>query len=244
MLVTPKQKYFVAILLALTSIGLSAQRSSLPSGESSFEVSFGPSLLFGDIGDPLTTKFFLDPQSIAHGPTKLINSTISMGFHQELNTKWAYKISIFSSAYESATPDANNNRYYSDVMELAARGEYVLYRSKYRRVSTVFLHAGVGTIYSNYVVNPLPSSTVLPDQITAVEVPAGIGFRQQIFDKFKVGLDLNTHYVFNDLIDGRGVPLVTSGFWPHDITFNASVTVSYVIYEGNLKANSCKCEWY
>lgn len=233
---------FLAILLSFT---VGAQNYKFASGESSFELSIGPSTLFiGDIGSPLKEKYFFDTSSTMHDSLKLINSSIVFGFHQELDDKFAYKISVHTSSYERQKSTESVNYFLSNVFELTARGEYTLFRKIKPHESHFFIHAGIGVLYSSYVVNPQPSVALEPLWITAPIVPVGVGYRYYLTDRFKLGADFNIHYVFNDMVEGRGVPTYTTGTWPQDVLMNASITASYVIFEGNKRRGRCRCEWY
>jgi len=240
-----KKKVVFALLIMLFGLSAQAQNYKLSSGESSFEISIGPSTLFiGDIGDPLKEKYFFDTSSQMHDSLKLINSSISFGFHQEINEKFAYKISVHSAAYERQKSLTSTNAFLANVFELTARAEYTIYRKIRPQESHVFVHAGIGVLYSSYVVNPPASVAMEPIWTTAPVIPVGLGYRYYLTDKFKVGADVNIHYVFSDLVEGRGVPAVTTGMWPHDVLLNASLTASYVIFEGNKRKGRCRCEWY
>ena len=230
---------FIIIVWAFTA---NAQRDRTPNGESSFEISFGPStLLIGDIGTAFNEKYFFDTNSPYHESYKLINSYFSFGFHQEINDKLSYKITVQTSAYERPNPDINNNHFISDIFMFTARGEYNLFRNIRSHESLIYIHAGVGITYLNYTLNPLPTSTLDPISITAPVVPAGLGYRFHLTDKFKIGAEINVQYIFNDLVEGRGE---STGMWPHDILLSTGVTLSYVIIESNKKSDRCRCEWY
>lgn len=231
--------------MMLLAVFAKAQKYKLSSGESSFEFSVGPSTLFiGDIGAPLAEKYFFDKSSLMHAPMKLINSTITIGYRQEIDEKFAYKISVHSSAFERQKSLISPNAFLSNVFELTARGEYVIYQKIKPRESTFFIHAGLGVLYSSYAVNPPPAIAIEPKWITAPVLPVGLGYRYYLTDRFSMGADFNVHYVFSDLVEGRGVPEVTTGTWPHDVLMNLSLTASYVIFDGNKSKSRCKCEWY
>jgi len=237
------KKIFVLVLLSL--VGFTALKAQppykMPSGETSLEVSFGPSTLFAsDIGTPFNEKYFFDSSSDMHSALKLINSTISVGFQQEYDEKLAYKISVFSSSFERPKFDDNNNRFLSNVFELAGRVEYSIWRTYDPVEKNLFLHLGLGFAYASYILNPLPAVASDPVNVLTGVVPFGIGYRQNLTDRFKIGGDLNAHYFLSDQIEGRGE---TSGLWPQDVSLNISLTLSYVIFEGNKPKLKCKCDW-
>lgn len=239
-----RNKAILFIIITLLSIKTNAQQYSLPNGESTFEISFGPStLLIGDIGAAFDEKYIFDKTSPYHGPYKLINSYLSFGFHQELNESFSYKISVRASSYERPIPDLNSNYFLSDIFTLTTQAEYNLFRIISPRESLMYIHAGVGVTHFNYTLNPRLLHPAPPIAVTAPVVPMGLGYRLYLTDKVKIGADINLHYVFSDLVEGRGTK-TNPGFWKHDILLSTGITLSYVIFEGNKALNRCKCEWY
>lgn len=239
-----KMKVVSLLFVMLLSLSLQAQ-NNMSEVQSSLEISIGPSTLFiGDIGNPFEDKYFFDTSSQMHDSLKLINSSISLGFHQEINKKFAYKISIHSAAYERQKSPTSPNAFLTNVFELMARGEYTIYRKIRPQESHVFIHAGLGVLYSSYVVNPPATVSVEPTTIGAPVIPVGLGYRFYLTDKFKVGADVNIHYVFCDFVEGRGFPKVTTGLWPQDVLANVSLTASYAIFAKNKRNGKCRCEWY
>jgi hypothetical protein len=240
-----RKKAILFILIILMSIKINAQQYRLPNGESSFEISFGPStLLIGDIGSAFDEKYIFDKNSPYHDPYKFINSYFSFAFHQELDEKFSYKIMVQASSYERPNPDKNNNYFLSDVFILTTRAEYNLFRVISPRENLMYIHAGAGVSYTNYTLKPRIGHTVKPIGITAPVIPVGIGYRLYLTDKVKIGADVNLHYIFSDLVEGRGAPIDNPGAWKQDILLSGGITLAYVIFEGNKAKNRCKCEWY
>lgn len=230
------------MLVVFLSNKIQAQQYRLPNGESSFEISFGPSTLYiGDVGAVFNEKYILDSSSPYHLPYKFINSYMSFGFHQEIDDKISYKIAVQASTYERPKPDSNGNYFLSDVFTLAARGEYNLFRVIKPHENLMYIHAGAGITYFSYTFKPNNIVPVLPIGRAAAVVPLGLGYRFYLTDKIKIGAEVNLHYVFSDLVEGRGT---TTGIWPHDILMSAGLSFSYVIFKGNKAKNRCRCEWH
>jgi len=248
-----KNKIRISLLMIVvffTALSVDAQKYKLPFGDSSFELSFGPSTLIGDVGNPLNDKYIIDTTHTQYREkATIVNSTITFGFHQELSQRFAYKVSVHSSIYESFDT-IKNKSYKSDVFEATARAEYIIFQWGQKSQNSVFAHAGVGYLfsshqYSNLVNGHLEVNNPVPIITQSLVVPFGAGYRYRINDRFRVGADLNIHYIFSDQIDGRGWPDITSGMkYPTDFTANASISLLYVIFKGSDKPKDCHCEWY
>jgi len=240
----------LVIAIFFMALSVEAQQYKLPFGDSSFELSFGPSTLIGDIGNPLNDKYIIDTTHTQYREkTTIVNSTITFGFHQELSQRFAYKVSVHSSIYESFDT-IKNKSYKSDVFEATARAEYIIFQWGQKSQNSVFAHAGLGYLYSSHSYSNLINGELevnLPQPVItqSLVVPFGAGYRYRINDRFRVGADLNIHYIFSDQIDGRGWPDITSGMkYPTDFTANASISLLYVIFKGSDKPKDCHCEWY
>jgi hypothetical protein len=225
-----KNTIILAILFMLSAMSLQAQRRELLFGESSIEVSAGPTTLFlGDIGDPFLENYFYNAD------LQPINSSISIGFHQSIAERFGYKVSIHSNVYDRKD---NNFSFRSNVFQVAARGEIKIFNSYYPRANSLYLYGGIGFLYSSYfkqklatpIVNTI-SSTIAP------VIPMGIGYRYEIFDRFSIGAEMDVNYAFTDMIEGK------EGGMPHDALSTFSLIISYQISEGTNKIKNCNCNW-
>ena len=163
------------------------------------------------------------------------NSVISVGFHQSIAAHWAYKVSVHSGVYDRS--DANYS-FRSSVFELTGRDEFNLFTRFYPQVQSLYLFGGFGLLYSNYFNERLvaPRVTVANATIAPV-IPVGIGYKHELFDRFSVGAELDLHYSFTDMLEGK------KGGMPHDALSTLSLLVSYQISDGNRRLKSCNCNW-
>ena len=219
-----KMKKILIILFAFANLSVFSQRQSSNIGERSITLGVGPStLLIGDIGAPLSESYlFLDG--------KAANSMVSMGYHIFHNYKFASHISIHSSSYER---EDTKYLFRSDVFQLNIRGEYHILNSNFGyQPNELYLTGGIGFLYGNYMkrLKVSETSTVrTPGFVMAAVVPMGIGYRYNIYDKFKVGASFDLFYVPSDMIEGKGG--VGSGY-PHDILASFMLNFSYTFNAG------------
>lgn len=214
----------IIISFAFLSLCVFSQRQNSNIGERSLIVGVGPStLLIGDIGAAFSESFlYLDGRAA--------NSMVSVGYHVFHNNKFASQISIHSSAYER---EDTKYLFRSDVFQLNVRGEYHILNSNYGyQPNELYLTGGVGFLYGNYMkrLKVNESSTVrTPGVVIAAVVPIGIGYRYNIYDKFKLGASFDLFYVPSDMIEGKGG--VGSGY-PHDILASFMLNFSYTFSAG------------
>lgn len=212
-------KNILIILFAFANLCVFSQRQSSNVGERSITLGVGPStLLIGDIGTAIAESYlFLDG--------KAANSMVSIGYHVFHNNKFASHISIHSSAYER---EDVKYLFRSDVFQFNIRGEYHILNSNYGfQPNELYLTGGVGFLYGNYMkklkVNEI-STVRTPGVVISAVVPMGIGYRYNIYDKFKLGASFDLFYVPSDMIEGKGG--VGSGY-PHDILASFMINLSY-----------------
>lgn len=228
------RKLLIFLLLDLFSVAMFAQRNAVSFGESSIDITAGPSTLFlGDIGDPFLEDYLFTRNRF----DQLIsaNSVISVGFHQSLAESWAYKVAVHSGIYDRSD---DNYAFRSSVFEFTGRIEYNIFTAYYPKVKSLYLFGGLGFLYSGYITDRLiaPRETLVGSALAPV-VPLGIGYKHEIFDRFSLGAEFDVHYSFSDMLEGK------KGGMPHDAFSTLSLVVSYQISDGNRRLKGCNCNW-
>lgn len=163
------------------------------------------------------------------------NSVISVGFHQSLAERWAYKVAVHSGIYDRSD---DNYAFRSSVFEFTGRIEYNIFTAYYPKVKSLYLFGGLGFLYSGYITDRLiaPRETLVGSALAPV-VPLGIGYKHEIFDRFSLGAEFDVHYSFSDMLEGK------KGGMPHDAFSTLSLVVSYQISDGNRRLKGCNCNW-
>ena len=228
------RKLLTAIFLYFLSVAMFAQRNVVSFGESSIDITAGPSTLFlGDIGDPFLEDYLLTRNRFDQ--IMSANSVISVGFHQSLVERWAYKIAVHTGIYDR---NDNNYSFRSSVFEFTGRIEYNILAAYYPKVKSLYLFGGLGFLYSGYITDRLitPRETMVESAIAPV-IPLGIGFKHELFDRFSLGAEFDMHYSFSDMLEGK------NGGMPHDAFSTLSLVVSYQISDGNRRLKGCNCNW-
>ncbi|MBN2766794.1 MAG: hypothetical protein JXR27_10520 [Paludibacteraceae bacterium] len=214
-------------------IALYAQRNQSLVGETSIDITAGPSTLFlGDIGDPFMEDYLYTRNRFDQ--LMPANSVISVGYHQSITERWGLKISAHAGIYDRKD---DNYSFRSSIFEFAGRLEYNLFINYYPRVQSLYIYTGLGFLYSNYFNERLSSRLTLADKAIAPVIPIGIGYKHEIFDRFSIGAEFDVHYSLTDMIEGK------KGGLPHDALSTLSLVVSYQISDGNRRLKGCNCNW-
>lgn len=228
------RKILYVLLVCLFPTALFAQRNQISFGESSIDITAGPSTLFlGDIGDPFAEDYLFTRNRFDQ--LMRANSVVSVGFHQSISRRWGYKVSIHSGLYDRK--DENYN-FRASVFEFTGRLEYNIFTEYYPKVQSLYLFGGLGFLYSNYITERLisPRETFTGSAIAPV-IPLGIGYKYELFDRFSLGAEFDVHYSLSDMLEGK------KGGMPHDAFSTLSLLVSYQISDGNRRLKGCNCNW-
>lgn len=222
-------KLLNVILICSLSVTMFAQRNGVSSGESSIDITAGPSTLFlGDIGDPFLENYLFTRNRFDQ--IMPANSMISVGFHQSVSERWAYKVAVHSGIYDRRD---DNYSFRASVFEFTGRLEYNLFTAYYPKVKSLYLFGGLGFLYSGYITDRL----ITPGSAIAPVIPLGIGYKHELFDRFSLGAEFDMHYSFSDMLEGK------KGGMPHDAFSTLSLVVSYQISDGNRRLKGCNCNW-
>ena len=217
------------ILICFLSVTMFAQRNGVSSGESSIDITAGPSTLFlGDIGDPFLENYLFTRNRFDQ--VMSANSMISVGFHQSVSERWAYKVAVHSGIYDRRD---DNYSFRASVFEFTGRLEYNLFTAYYPKVKSLYLFGGLGFLYSGYITDRL----ITPGSAIAPVIPLGIGYKHELFDRFSLGAEFDLHYSLSDMLEGK------KGGMPHDAFSTLSLVVSYQISDGNRRLKGCNCNW-
>lgn len=226
------RKLLTAIFLYFLSVAMFAQRNVVSFGESSIDITAGPSTLFlGDIGDPFLEDYLLTRNRFDQ--IMSANSVISVGFHQSLAERWAYKVAVHSGIYDRSD---DNYAFRSSVFEFTGRIEYNIFTAYYPKVKSLYLFGGLGFLYSGYITDRLITPPMVESAIAPV-IPLGIGYKHELFDRFSLGAEFDLHYSLSDMLEGK------KGGMPHDAFSTLSLLVSYQISDGNRRLKGCNCNW-
>ena len=227
-------KLLNVILLCFLSVTMFAQRNGVSFGESSIDITAGPSTLFlGDIGDPFLENYLFTRNSFDQ--VMSANSMISVGFHQSISERWAYKVAVHTGIYDR---EDDNYSFRASVFEFTGRLEYNLFTAYYPKVKSLYLFGGLGFLYSGYITDRLitPREPMVGSAIAPV-IPLGIGYKHELFDRFSLGAEFDIHYSFSDMLEGK------KGGMPYDAFSTLSLVVSYQISDGNRRLKGCNCNW-
>lgn len=228
------RKILIFSLISFFSISMFAQRNAVSVGESSIDITAGPSTLFlGDIGDPFLESYLFTRNRFDQ--LMSANSVISVGFHQSMTERWAYKVAVHAGIYDR---NDDNYSFRSSAFEFTGRVEYNIFTAYYPKVKSLYLFGGLGFLYSGYITDRLiaPRETLVGSALAPV-VPLGIGYKHEIFDRFSLGAEFDVHYSFSDMLEGK------KGGMPHDAFSTLSLVVSYQISDGNRRLKGCNCNW-
>lgn len=145
------RKILIFSLISFFSISMFAQRNAVSVGESSIDITAGPSTLFlGDIGDPFLESYLFTRNRFDQ--LMSANSVISVGFHQSLAERWAYKVAVHSGIYDRSD---DNYAFRSSVFEFTGRIEYNIFTAYYPKVKSLYLFGGLVFLYSGYITDRL-----------------------------------------------------------------------------------------
>ena len=223
------RKLLTAIFICFFTVAVFAQRNGVSFGESSIDITAGPSTLFlGDIGDPFLENYLFTRNRFDQ--VMSANSMISVGFHQSVSERWAYKVAVHSGIYDRRD---DNYSFRASVFEFTGRLEYNLFTAYYPKVKSLYLFGGLGFLYSGYITDRL----ITPGSAIAPVIPLGIGYKHELFDRFSLGAEFDMHYSFSDMLEGK------KGGMPHDAFSTLSLVVSYQISDGNRRLKGCNCNW-
>ncbi len=228
------RKLLTAIFICFLTVAVFAQRNGVSFGESSIDITAGPSTLFlGDIGDPFLENYLFTRNRFDQ--VMSANSMISVGFHQSISERWAYKVAVHTGIYDR---EDDNYSFRASVFEFTGRLEYNLFTAYYPKVKSLYLFGGLGFLYSGYITDRLitPRETMVGSAIAPV-IPLGIGYKHELFDRFSLGAEFDMHYSFSDMLEGK------KGGMPHDAFSTLSLVVSYQISDGNRRLKGCNCNW-
>lgn len=223
------RKLLTAIFICFFTVAVFAQRNGVSFGESSIDITAGPSTLFlGDIGDPFLENYLFTRNRFDQ--VMSANSMISVGFHQSISERWAYKVAVHTGIYDR---EDDNYSFRASVFEFTGRLEYNLFTAYYPKVKSLYLFGGLGFLYSGYITDRL----ITPGSAIAPVIPLGIGYKHELFDRFSLGAEFDMHYSFSDMLEGK------KGGMPHDAFSTLSLVVSYQISDGNRRLKGCNCNW-
>jgi len=223
------RKLLTAIFICFLTVAVFAQRNGVSFGESSIDITAGPSTLFlGDIGDPFLENYLFTRNRFDQ--VMSANSMISVGFHQSVSERWAYKVAVHSGIYDRRD---DNYSFRASVFEFTGRLEYNLFTAYYPKVKSLYLFGGLGFLYSGYITDRL----ITPGSAIAPVIPLGIGYKHELFDRFSLGAEFDLHYSLSDMLEGK------KGGMPHDAFSTLSLVVSYQISDGNRRLKGCNCNW-
>ena len=228
------RKLLTAIFICFLTVAVFAQRNGVSFGESSIDITAGPSTLFlGDIGDPFLENYLFTRNRFDQ--VMSANSMISVGFHQSISERWAYKVAVHTGIYDR---EDDNYSFRASVFEFTGRLEYNLFTAYYPKVKSLYLFGGLGFLYSGYITDRLitPRETMVGSAVAPV-IPLGIGYKHELFDRFSLGAEFDMHYSFSDMLEGK------KGGMPHDAFSTLSLVVSYQISDGNRRLKGCNCNW-
>ncbi len=229
------RKLLTAIFICVLTVAVFAQRNGVSFGESSIDITAGPSTLFlGDIGDPFLENYLFTRNRFDQ--VMSANSMISVGFHQSISERWAYKVAVHTGIYDR---EDDNYSFRASVFEFTGRLEYNLFTAYYPKVKSLYLFGGLGFLYSGYITDRLitPREKPMVGSAIAPVIPLGIGYKHELFDRFSLGAEFDMHYSFSDMLEGE------KGGMPHDAFSTLSLVVSYQISDGNRRLKGCNCNW-
>ena len=205
------RKLLTAIFICFLAVAVFAQRNGVSFGESSIDITAGPSTLFlGDIGDPFLENYLFTRNRFDQ--VMSANSMISVGFHQSISERWAYKVAVHTGIYDR---EDDNYSFRASVFEFTGRLEYNLFTAYYPKVKSLYLFGGLGFLYSGYITDRLitPREPMVESEIAPV-IPLGIGYKHELFDRFSLGAEFDLHYSLSDMLEGKkgGMPYFNVNF--------------------------------
>jgi len=170
----------------------------------------------------------------------------------------------FTGSDENSRQSIDYNRHYSfqtNLLELAAQGEYTIYGGPYSRHSsphTLYVYAGAGIMYSKtalkygtqtdgeIIFNEIENFPAGREKdkvslsVLSPVIPFGIGYQYQFTNTFSLGAEFGYHYILSDFVDGVH-PYSSKN---NDALAALSFTFTYKISQTFPSEDKCNCLWY
>lgn len=186
----------------------------------------GPAVLFGEPGSAFNNMF----------ENGIHNWDMSLGFRHRLpGGNFSYMVNFdygnYAGTDKGSYLDLRGYSNISNVMELAARGEYTyFFGGRYARINPhgVYAFLGSGALYSNTTyTGQKPGGNDYANPIYAAIIHYGVGYQYQMDVNWFIGAEIGSRFVFSDFVDGFHSVRYSKS---NDVITGIKFTVAYKIF--------------